>query len=501
MFDLEVQPLPSVSVPAAPHAVLLTALGAAVALDLGVRGGVTNVFVASGCALIVLVLLHPRHQLTIGARGLLLASLLPIGMLILRASPWLAASNAAAIAALIGGGVLYHRTGSVFDATPMRWMRRTGASAATSLSAWRIFEPIVQAVADRHQVSKIVRGLRAALVAAPFIVGTLLLLQAGDAVFAEFVNPDIDLGPVVGHGILVLLFVIGIVALRTATDATASDIDRHGTFGILEVLTMLGLAAAVLVLFVVSQLVAVTSVGDRFVRATGMTPAQYARSGFFQLCWATLAIIVLLVLIRRLATPSTLQDHRVRILAVAVPTLALGLVLVSLSRMARYDDAFGMTMLRVWAVGATVWLGILLVLMAVRSATAGAGRQWIGGTVLLVAVALVLFADIVNPEAFIVRHNAERARTAATVDLGYLGSLSDDAVPQIAETFDRRMDRAVLRDAIRCWRRVGGVSRFNVSIDAAAGVRRTVCPRSSRFSTSLRARRPGGNGSGALALR
>ena len=477
MFDLEVQPLPSVSVPAAPHAVLLTALGAAVALDLGVRGGVTNVFVASGCALIVLVLLHPRHQLTIGARGLLLASFLPIGMLVLRASPWLGASNAAAIAALVGGGVLYHRTGSVFDATPMRWMRRTAASAVTSLSAWRIFEPIVHAVADRHRASKIVRGLRAALVAAPFIVGTLLLLQAGDAVFAEFVNPDIDLGSVIGHASLVLLFVIGIVVLRTATDATACDTDRHGTFGVLEVLTMLGLAAAVLVLFVVSQLVAVTNVGDRFVRATGMTPAEYARSGFFQLCWATLAIVVLLVLIRRLATPSTLRDRGVRILAAAVPTLALGLVLVSLSRMVRYDDAFGMTMLRLWAVGATVWLGILLVLMAVRSAIAGTGRQWIGGSVLLVAVALVLFADIVNPEAFIVRHNAARARTAATVDLGYLGSLSDDAVPQIAETFDRPMNRAVLRDAIHCWRRVDGVSRFNVSVDAAAEVRRTVCPR------------------------
>ena len=94
----------------------------------------------------------------------------------------------------------------------------------------------------------------------------------------------------------------------------------------------------------------------------------------------------------------------------------------------------------------------------------------------LVAVALVLFADIVNPEAFIVRHNAERARTAATVDLGYLGSLSDDAMPQIAETFDRRINRTALRGAIHCRRWVDGVSQFNVSIDAAVEIRRTRCP-------------------------
>lgn len=82
-----------------------------------------------------------------------------------------------------------------------------------------------------------------------------------------------------------------------------------------------------------------------------------------------------------------------------------------------------------------------------------------------------------NPEAFIVRHNAERARTAATVDLGYLGSLSDDAMPQIAETFERPMFRTALRGAIHCRRWVNGASQFNVSVDAAAQIRRTRCPR------------------------
>ena len=94
MFDLDVRPVPAVAPPATPRVIPVTALGAAVALDFGVRGGVANVFVAAGCALVVLVLLRTHHQLTAGARGLLLASLLPIGMLVLRASPWLAASNA-----------------------------------------------------------------------------------------------------------------------------------------------------------------------------------------------------------------------------------------------------------------------------------------------------------------------------------------------------------------------------------------------------------------------
>jgi Domain of unknown function (DUF4153) len=38
----------------------------------------------------------------------------------------------------------------------------------------------------------------------------------------------------------------------------------------------------------------------------------------------------------------------VRILGAAVPGLALGLVAVSLRRMALYDQAFGLTRLRLW---------------------------------------------------------------------------------------------------------------------------------------------------------
>ncbi len=479
MFDLDVQPHPPVSVPAPTRSFLFTALAAALAFDVGVRGGVDNAFVAVGCGLVVLVLLRTDHRLSASGRGLLLTALLPSTMLALRASPWLAASNAGAIGVLVGGGVLYHRTGSFFDATPTRWMRRIGAGAAASMSTWRMFEPVVRSAVDRDQATQIGRGLRAALVAAPFIIGTVLLLQAGDVVFAELVTPDIDLGPVAGHAILVLLLTVGVVALRTSTELTASDEDHAGPFGVLEVITMLGLAASVLVLFVASQLVAVTSTGDRLVRATGMSPAQYARSGFFQLCWATLAIVVLLVLTRRLATPLALRDGRVRLLAATVPILALGLVVVSVTRMARYDDAFGLTMLRLWALGATVWLGTLLVLMAIRAATAGSGRQWVGGTVVLVAVGLVLFADVINPEAFVVRHNAARSQTGATTDLAYLGSLSDDAVPQIVETFGQPADRAVVRGAIHCHRLVHGVTRWNVSVDSAAGVRRTLCPASS----------------------
>ena len=65
------------------------------------------------------------------------------------------------------------------------------------------------------------------------------------------------------------------------------------------------------------------------------------------------------------------------------------------------------------------------------------------------------------------------------IDLGYLGSLSDDAAPQIVETFERHMGRVRLRNTIHCRRRVDGVTGLNLSVGTATGVRRALCPTSS----------------------
>ena len=120
-------------------------------------------------------------------------------------------------------------------------------------------------------------------------------------------------------------------------------------------------------------------------------------------------------------------------LGAAVPVLALGLVVVSLRRMALYDDVFGLTMLRLWVVGAAVWMGSVLVMTAVRNGRRPDGGNWLVAGAGLSAVLLVVVADVADPEAFVVRHNLARAEAGAELDLGYLFELSDDAVPALAD--------------------------------------------------------------------
>ena len=91
-------PLP---VDPSPFALLGLALGAGIALDIGVRGGLHNGVVALGVVMIVAVLVTSHRVERAGARWLAIAALVPAGFLMMRASPWLAASNVGAIVMLI----------------------------------------------------------------------------------------------------------------------------------------------------------------------------------------------------------------------------------------------------------------------------------------------------------------------------------------------------------------------------------------------------------------
>src|SRR6185503_12542824 len=144
--------------------------------------------------------------------------------------------------------------------------------------------------------------------------------------------------------------------------------------------------------------------------------------------------------VRALATAEAERHRVVRLLGAVVPLMALGLVVVTFRRMALYDEAFGMTMLRLWVVGATIWMALVLVMNAARSLGARADRHWLGAGAGAAALAIVLFANVANPEAFVVRHNLDRVADGADLDVGYLRRLSDDAVPAIAAAIDAEND-------------------------------------------------------------
>jgi threonine dehydrogenase-like Zn-dependent dehydrogenase len=125
-------------------------------------------------------------------------------------------------------------------------------------------------------------------------------------------------------------------------------------------------------------------------------------------------------------------------------------------------------MLRLWVVGAAIWMGCVLVMTAVRNAGRHPGGAWLVAGAGIAALVLVVGADVVNPEAFVVRHNLDRARHGAELDTGYLAELSDDAVPTIAG--DRQVSWLLTCSGDR-----EGVAALNRSAAQATDSRQEVC--------------------------
>lgn len=461
-----------------PRRLLARAVLTGLVLEVGLRGGVTNAVIVAAIGLAVWVLIADRRVVRPQARIALGLALVPAIFLAVRASPWLAWSNAIAVVVLLGAGAVHAHHGSIFDARPAQLLGRFFSGLERGVGALGIVRLLGPRMSI-HQRDGLARVSRGFLVAAPVLLVLVALLASADAVFASFLTPELRVGPVAGHVALALVFAPLVVVLAGATAAEPGRPARAGTFGVIEVTTMLGLVGAVLALFVLSQLVALTGAGDRLIVSAGLTPSEYARSGFFQLCWATGLLLGFLSLVRAVADPGALRHPLVVGLATAVPLLALGLVVVSLRRMALYDDAFGLTMLRLWVVGAALWMGAVLVMTALRNLGAESSRQWLVAGSGLAALVLLVVANLVDPEALVARHNVERAAEGAELDLDYLGSLSDDAAPVLAGAFDAERDpvrRKALLFALGCPDDRGGAAALNISVARAADLRSARCP-------------------------
>jgi hypothetical protein len=464
-------------VDAHPATLAALAIGAGVALDIGVRGGVHNLVVAAGAACVAAMLLTGRRVQQFTARAVVVVALPPIAFLALRKSPGLTAGNVATIAVSFGIAVAFARSGSIFDTGPgavATRLRSALGRAALAPAALRDLAPRSDSPLARH-------GGRVGppiAIALPILVVVVALLAASDPVFKRMLVPPLEPGPIVGHVVVAFAFVLIALGIGAAALGDSAPSRRAGRFGVLEVTLMLTLAAVVLGLFGVSQLVALSDAGDRFISEAGLTPAEYARSGFFQLCWATSLLVVFLGVVRALAAPHVYEGRAVRVLAVVVPVLSISLVVVSLRRMALYDDAFGLTMLRFWVVVAAVWMGIVLLLIAARNAGIGGSRDWLLGGAYVAAIAMVVGVNVANPEAFVVRHNVERAERGEPFDAAYLVQLSDDAVPALADALRSSRSASVreqLSSVFPCRRESTGVAELNVAARRAAAARGRVC--------------------------
>jgi ABC-type amino acid transport system permease subunit len=261
------------------------------------------------------------------------------------------------------------------------------------------------------------------------------LLSGADETFAHLVEsmiPDVDTGTsflwlaafgVVGSG------VVGACYLLAAPPPPATeDVARRRLTHRVEWALPLGVLVALFTTFVAVRLVVLFGGDDYMRRTSGLTAANYARGGFWQLCVITVLTLALVGAALRWAPKSTAADRTwQRALLGALSALSLVLVASALSRMWTYQQAYGFTVLRLLVEVCELWLGTVFVLVLVsliRLHSTWLPRATVGAA----AVALLALVAL-DPERFISDRNIDRAEQGKPVDIRYLSGFSADVLP------------------------------------------------------------------------
>ncbi len=230
-----------------------------------------------------------------------------------------------------------------------------------------------------------------------------LLLASGDAVFASLFSIDLDLGGVAGHvgGVLASALVFGAILLRSRTPGPVRATGLARPIGPTEAGVVLGAIAALYGVYVVTQLIVLAGGAQHVLETADLTRAEYARAGFFQLLWAAgLTLLVLLGLRSITVRADGPVRTRLTALSLSVVLLTLGLVVSSLVRLALYNDAFGLTMLRLSSMVFAGWVGLVLVLVGADFVASGL-RGWLPVAVAGSALLVLATVNAGNPEAFV----------------------------------------------------------------------------------------------------
>jgi hypothetical protein len=309
------------------------------------------------------------------------------------------------------------------------------------------------------------RILIGALIAAPFLCLFTCLFSAADMIFEARIRnilENLSIPDLVGHAMLtvVLSWIIcgglayalsrspewlGMFSLtgREGGQADAAPENAEGTeqsaqrprlkprqlLGILESSIVLFSVDALFLVFVAIQFAALFG-GEAFLRSQGLTYSEYARRGFFELLAVSLITLALILSLEFITRRETQRHHLVFMVGSGLMIATTIIILASAwLRLQLYEEAYGFTILRVYPHVFMVWLAVLfaflLILLIIRK------PRYVATGALLAAIGFVVTMNIMNPDAFIVRQNLARYEAGEELDVGYLGSLSEDAVPHL----------------------------------------------------------------------
>ena len=370
-------------------------------------------------------------------------------MVAIRANAFVTVLNVLAVLALLTYLAFFYGNGRV---TELGVLGAFLVPVRTGLHSSVLAVPLLAAALESHHITQRQRRLfpvlRGLLLALPLLFVFTLLLTSADLVFAQYVErlltldflPNLD--EVIGRTIIVSVAAWGLagglvyaLAWRETAETDKSALEngvqtlpqQYG-LGFGEAATMLALVNGLFLIFVAVQFTYLFG-GERHLNLEGVTYAEYARRGFFELVVVAVLTLALVLALNWITRRSSKRQIRLfNSLSSGLALLVLVMLVSAWQRMELYETTFGYTELRLYVFAFMAWLAALL-LWFLLTLWRSPHRFALG--LMVAAMGYLTTLNLLNPDAFIVRQNLARYAETGDLDAAYLTTLSADAVPEL----------------------------------------------------------------------
>ncbi|MCP5347987.1 MAG: DUF4173 domain-containing protein [Gammaproteobacteria bacterium] len=280
--------------------------------------------------------------------------------------------------------------------------------------------------------------LRGLLLATPLLLIFASLFSAADAGFSRLFSNIVELVSerTLQHLVLTAVFAwlsTGLLAGIAGNRYFDSPVRRLPflKLGTEDTAVLMGSLAALFLIFVFLQLGYLFGGRETIEATSGLTLAQYARRGFFELLLVAGLTLGLLIVV----AGSGCNQRVFRPLATVLLACVLIIQLSAVQRLLLYIDSFGLTIDRLTALAVMAWLTIGLMLFA-ATLLRGQPRRFAAGMTIS-GVTVVLLLALSNPAAIVTRINLRTTDIQPpALDIDYLLGLGPDAVPPLVKRFD-----------------------------------------------------------------
>lgn len=324
-----------------------------------------------------------------------------------------------------------------------------------------------------RQLRVLARGTAMSL---PPLLVLAALLASADPVFELVLHAALfaDLEPLLEHlafGGAVAWFTSGLLRAFLVGDDVMDRVRLpKPALAPSEITVALCLLCALFLLFLAIQVRYLFGGADMVEVTAGLTYAEYARRGFFELVTAAALVVPLLLVADWAAADDAASRRMLRATSTLLVVLLAGVLASAAFRMRLYQHAYGLTEQRLYVSVFMVWLTTMLAWFA-ATVLRGRRRGFAFGAI-AAGLACIAALHALNPHALIARVNIGRAAAGAEVDGRYLRTLSADAVPTLVASLpelpaDERCRVAAMLEERWSGERRGGWRTWNLG-DARA---------------------------------